>query len=503
MKPSNELFELIKSLTKSEKRFFKMVSSLQSGDKNYVRIFDTIDVCDEYDEDAVKAEFKGEKFVKHFPSEKNHLYKLLLKSLRQFHADNSISGILRQEIKNIEILFKKALYKECGKFVQRAKKLAAEHEKFYYLFELINWEKQLLEEEFETGDFDKDLDALISEELSCIEKLRNLAEYQMIYSRVNYVIRRGGYARNEDERKIIREIENYHLIKGKNTAISSRASSICYYIKGVCAAFNRDHAEALVNFNKVKSIINNNPQLKPDLASRYIRTLLLILNSHIEENRFSDAREILNEIEYLKDEPGFDSTNIQLKLVSGDYRKAIAIVPEITRMLARQMDKMNKEQVVEFYYNLAGTYFMAGDYKESLQWLNKVLNDNEKQLRRDIYNYSRVVNLVIHYELGNFDLLEYVIKSTARYLSRDDKDLQAEKVLVNHLRKLIKLDSEKKKLDAFRQMKKELEELFVDKKEEVFLNYFDVMAWIESKIAGLPLQEVLKRRFHHEKHQAG
>src|SRR5687768_2586199 len=115
MKPSAELFELIKSMTKSEKRFFKMVSSLQAGDKNYLKIFDAVDEQTEYDEDAIKAMFGDEKFIKHFPSEKNHLYKLLLKSLRQFHADDSISGILRQEIKNIEILFKKALYRECGK----------------------------------------------------------------------------------------------------------------------------------------------------------------------------------------------------------------------------------------------------------------------------------------------------------------------------------------------------------------------------------------------------
>jgi hypothetical protein len=63
MKPSNELFELIKSLTKSEKRFFKLQSSLQSGDKNYIRLFDTIDKMSEYDEEEVKSNFKGEKFI--------------------------------------------------------------------------------------------------------------------------------------------------------------------------------------------------------------------------------------------------------------------------------------------------------------------------------------------------------------------------------------------------------------------------------------------------------
>ena len=59
MKPSSELFNLIKSLTKSEKRFFKLSSSLQSGEKNYLKIFDAIDEQDEYDEYALKDMFKN------------------------------------------------------------------------------------------------------------------------------------------------------------------------------------------------------------------------------------------------------------------------------------------------------------------------------------------------------------------------------------------------------------------------------------------------------------
>ncbi len=94
MKPSNELFDLIKSLTKSEKRFFKLQSALQSGDKNYVRLFDLIDKMSEYDEENVKKTFKGEKFIKHLPSEKNHLYKLILKALRSYYGETSVSSRL-------------------------------------------------------------------------------------------------------------------------------------------------------------------------------------------------------------------------------------------------------------------------------------------------------------------------------------------------------------------------------------------------------------------------
>jgi hypothetical protein len=70
---------------------------------------------------------------------------------------------LKQEIKNVEILYNKALYKECEKFVSRAKQVAREHEKFYYWYELISWEKKLLEEAYESGEFSTNLDELIAE----------------------------------------------------------------------------------------------------------------------------------------------------------------------------------------------------------------------------------------------------------------------------------------------------------------------------------------------------
>ena len=58
MKPSTELFKLVKSLTKSEKRFFKLSSSLQSGEKNYLKIFDYIERQSSYDENALKSELR-------------------------------------------------------------------------------------------------------------------------------------------------------------------------------------------------------------------------------------------------------------------------------------------------------------------------------------------------------------------------------------------------------------------------------------------------------------
>jgi pentatricopeptide repeat protein len=506
MKPSNELFDLIKSLTKSEKRFFKLSSSLQSGDKNYLKIFDAIDKQDEYDEAAVKIGFKNETFIKHFPSEKNHLYKLILKSLRAYHSDNSVSSMLKQEIKNIEILYNKALFKECNKFLLRSKKLAITYEKVYFLFELISWEKLLLEEAFEDGEFTKDLDTLIREEQEVIEKLRNLAAYHVLYSKINYVFRSGGFVRNEEDRKLVEEISNHPLIKGKNTALSKRAATICYYTQGFCQMADSKFEGALTMFIRVKEILDQNTKIRKDLAKRYIRTLNNMMQCYIAMGRYDLARKMIASMREMNSAPGFNRTDIQLNIfkdccigelsicnLTGDFEQGIKTVEEILEGLEEYQEKINKEQELRFFYHVAYIYFGAGQFNKALFWINKVLNDNENTLRQDLYSYARLFNLVIHFELGNFDLLEYITKSTQRYLHKRQRDFDFEKVVIEYMRKLIRANNPIDRKDIYVSFEASLNELTSASGDQIVLRYFDFRKWIESKIENATFAETIKK----------
>jgi hypothetical protein len=67
-KVNNALFELVKAMSKSEKRYFKLMSSRHTIGKenNYVRLFDYLDKQSEYDEDLIFKTFKGEAFLNRF-----------------------------------------------------------------------------------------------------------------------------------------------------------------------------------------------------------------------------------------------------------------------------------------------------------------------------------------------------------------------------------------------------------------------------------------------------
>lgn len=507
MKPSTELFDLIKSLTKSEKRFFKLHSALQSGDKNYLRIFDAIDRQKAYDEDAIKKLFAKETFIRHLPSEKNHLYKLVLKSLRAYHSEGSVGGILKQEIKNIEILYQKALYEECNKLLHRAKRIARENERFYYWLELLDWEKMLLEEAYESGEFTKDLGALIEEERDVIEKLRNLAAYHVLYSKINYVFRSGGHVRTDEEHAMVEEISEHPLIKGKNTALSQRAATICYYTQGFCLWAKRDWKASLERFQRVKRILDDNPHIKTDLPKRYVRTLHYIINGEIELHDPKSAKEHIGLMRSLPGEPGFTGINIEVQVFvtsylcelrlldrAGEHTRAVGMSEEVIAGMERLGPRLQKEKELEFFFVLACVHFGDGKMNKALFWLNKVLNDNEQTLRQDIFTYARLFNLLVHYELGNYDLLEYIVRSTQRFFTKHHRAYQVETLLIESVRKLARTTEPSAKRELFKAMQQQLAVLLKDPGESLVLKYFDVLAWVTSHVEGIPFSEVVRRQ---------
>lgn len=506
MKPSEELFILINSLTKSEKRFFKLSSSIQTGEKNYLKLFEFIEKQDEYDENALKENFKNETFIKHLPSEKNHLYKLILKALRGFHSDQTSSSRLKEELRNIEILYDKALYKECTKFIKRGKSLAIKNEKFYYLIELLSWEKRLSEESYESGNFKINLNKIVTEEEEALAKLENLAAYHILYSKINAVFRSEGYTKNREQREIVDEIANQHLIKGKHTALSYRAASICFYIKGLCAAAQRNYNESFIHFNRTKKILDDHPLLKMDLSKRYLLTNFHLFRCYLVAGEFEKAEDVLTYIESLPSKKGFKSENIlnrvdsitfnqrlMLLNIQGKFSESIQFQEKTLELRGKDFASLysvEQKMLMDFY--LAYAYFGIENYKKALFHLNNILNSEFQLLRQDLFKFSRLFNLVLHIELGNFDLLDYVVKSTKRYLKKDNNDAQIIYSTFDYLSAIIRngsIDNSQSILVDFRDA---LGKLTQDSDERVILEYFNIEAWVNSKLNNISFADAVK-----------
>ncbi|MCK6650719.1 MAG: hypothetical protein L6Q66_13770, partial [Bacteroidia bacterium] len=128
MKTTDHLFKLIKSLSKSEKGYFKKFANfhVRNEQNNYTKIFDAIDLQEEYNEKKLLHKFRNEKFVRQFAVAKNYLYEMVLESLEAYHKNSTTE--IRSMLNRIEILVDKGLHSQAKKLLRKAKDMAIEYE---------------------------------------------------------------------------------------------------------------------------------------------------------------------------------------------------------------------------------------------------------------------------------------------------------------------------------------------------------------------------------------
>jgi hypothetical protein len=135
IKNSEHLFFLIKSLSKAEKRSFKLFvqQHARDGKNNYTLLFDAIDRMDKYDHKVLVKSMEGKMLTKNISTIKVQLNELILRSLRQNTSALKIRAKLMQQMDYLEILFEKGLYSQCKKSLEKAKKMARDNENYLAL----------------------------------------------------------------------------------------------------------------------------------------------------------------------------------------------------------------------------------------------------------------------------------------------------------------------------------------------------------------------------------
>ena len=494
MTPSDELFKLIKCLTKSEKRFFKLFSSLQSGDKNYLKIYDYLVSVEEYDECEFKK-ISNKNLVNNLPSKKNNLYKLILKSLRAYHDGKSINNILKNEINNIEILYNKALYKELKKKIRRAKIIAKKYEKFSYLLELVNWEKKLVEISIEKKT-SFNISELIEQEKYLINKLIDIVEIDITYSKINLLHYEKGLMQTPTSLNILKNVsDSINNVDKFKLSTSVRIQSIFFYINGLNALVNKDYKNSSQFFNKTINLLNKNVSIKFDSMDLYLKTLFHLSRTYIYNREFDNSKRIILNIKSLQYLKEFKYFNLSAKIFFHSYSQEIFFLNRYGRFeesVSLILDNEKKESLyissadneikLLINYNKSYSYFGIGNFKKSLDYLNNILNSKQK-VRQDIHFFARLLNIIIHYELENFDFSQYLIKSSKHYFSKIEDTFEIFDISIKYFRKLLRIHDHFDKVEELENFHSEV--IKITNNNIVLLNYLNLEAWLISKITNV------------------
>jgi hypothetical protein len=501
------LFQLIKSLEKAEKRHFKLYIKRSSGKEELkiVRLFDALDKQKEYDEKGLLKKM-GTVTKPQLANLKSHLYKQVMASLRLLKSADSLDLQLNEQFDYAHILYKKGLFLQSLRIIERAKEIARANQKFNFLPQLIALEKRI-ENLHITRSMQDRAESLsaeaneVSRHIGMVARLSNLA--LKLYSW--YV--EHGHARNKEDEKDVRQFMKDNLTADvwEQTGFYERLylyQSYTWY-----AFIRQDFLQYYRYTQKWVDLFAEQPLMVRVETGHYIKGLHNLLNAHFDLRNYRQFEKTLKQLEKLAQTDRVrqhDSFRIQAFIyistakinqhfMHGTFKQGLALIPGIEEKLEGYHLFIDSHRILVLNYKFAMLCFGSGDYKRSIDYLQRIIND-KTNLRYDLQCYARLLHLLAHYELGNDMLMESLSKSVYRFMAKMKNLTAVEEAMFRFLRQSIPLSPRqlKPELEKFLHTIKHLEK---DRFETRAFAYLDIISWVEGKVYNKLMGTIINEKY--------
>jgi hypothetical protein len=511
---SDTLFQLVHSLEKSEKRHFKLYIKRSSAkeDLKIIRLFVALDRQSEYDEKQLLKSLSD--FTKpQLSNLKTHLYKQLLASLRLLKTNDNVDLKLSEHLDNARLLYNKGLKIQSLHILEKAKEMARSNQKMNFLVQAISLEKKIETLHITRSSLEKtqemtDEALTISSHIDRVTRLSNLA--LLLYRW--YV--KNGHARNVEDEKDIKNFFKSSL--PENAAAINGFYEKLYLYQSYCwyGFIRQDFLMYYRYSQKMIDLFKEDETMISVETGHYIKGMHNLLNAHFDLRNFKkftstiDQFEVFAKSDVANQHDNFrthtsiyiNSAKINWYLMTGKFTEGLAIVPTIEMKLKEYALFVDNHRIVVFNYKFASLYFGASKYDTAIDYLHKIINDNNSGLRTDLQCYARLMHLLCHYELGNVEILEPLIKSVYRFMAKMKNLTVVEEAIFSFLRHSFKLKPQllRYELKDFLLKIKHLEK---NRFETRSFAYLDIISWVESKIAERPVEEIIHNKYLNSPHK--
>ena len=188
------------------------------------------------------------------------------------------------------------------------------------------------------------------------------------------------------------------------------------------------------------------------------------------------------------------SNKFNAHFMEGTFKEGLPLIPETLEGLRKHKSRIDEHHVMVFYYKIASLYFGIGDYHKCIEFLEKIISNKSLQMREDLLCFSRILNLVAHYEAGLDYNLESLIKSTYKFLIKMEDLHMVQKEMIKFLKRLGDIYPQDIKA-AFKGLHAKLKVFENDPYEKRAFLYLDVLSWLESNIENKSVESIIRRKY--------
>lgn len=492
------LHRIIKSLTKAEKRYFKLFASTFKDDTKLVKLFDVMDAFEFEDYTDEKAAKKAG--IDTITSSKTKLRKLVLKAMRNFNEDTDDAISLRNGLSDIEFLIKKQLVSEATKEYHKHKKYADEFLAFDTLTRLAVQNLHISENPKSINAFETFFDEAFSENERNTKSLFENNRGQLFHSKVGrYMLTFQHEIPIEKEKTIRKYLSDAERYLAETESPIAKISLLDTLQQ--CHHNLSEFEEAKKCGDEILNLYVSHPFLKQANWGIYWAAIVNLVVAKIQRKELAEAALMLPQLEKdIADASNFFRNNAFQKFrmsyrlfhskmaiahYGSDFKSLLLLESELEYWLTQTDFNVQVALIQISVLRYISSLFQTQNFKKAKQWLNRyAMLDVAKQVKM-LYYISRLFEVMVLLELADFDQAEQKANNLYKILL----DAELDSPIFIHIRTLLlrlpKWDFEDKNHKA--ECEKWIErysllKLEEEGKAEELYEFIDIGKWLEGKL---------------------
>lgn len=502
MLKSESLIHLINNLTKQEKKEFSLYIS-NKPEKDYIFLFRLIDDKKISDPEELKMAFLAAKPASSFNTVVIYLFDLLIDILTRLRTEQDSYYLLFNELLHARVLYEKSMYQECFQVLKKVKEKAVYYENHFALLVAQRLElNYLLTLDFEDMDEQKLLNKQYKMN-NTLKSIRQLNEQSSLYELLKYRMINRGASRSLEETQKLDDLVTCEI------SIVASAGVENFEIKKNHQLFQAnyfitvgDYKAAFNSFVELNKLFEENSHLWNNPPVYYLMTVEGMLESLRIMHNYEGMNYFIEKLAKLSSPSSSFQLNVMYVIFiyrlfsfidAGDFDKAGIWIAEHQASLIDKMLLLKEQQQAEMSLYIALIHLGNGEYRKARKRLSATIGRGHLY-SLPLFRTIRIVNVMIHYELGDVDYIQSEIRSIKREMSKNKGyNLKVESFLLKFLNYSFADTNRKKRAEIWESMAEEVHALYADKYETQILRKFDFVAWVEAKIFEVPLSDILKR----------
>lgn len=502
MLKSESLIHLINNLTKQEKKEFSLYIS-NKPEKDYIFLFRLIDDKKISDPEELKMAFLAAKPASSFNTVVIYLFDLLIDILTRLRTEQDSYYLLFNELLHARVLYEKSMYQECFQVLKKVKEKAVYYENHFALLVAQRLElNYLLTLDFEDMDEQKLLNKQYKMN-NTLKSIRQLNEQSSLYELLKYRMINRGASRSLEETQKLDDLVTSEI------SIVASAGVENFEIKKNHQLFQAnyfitvgDYKAAFNSFVELNKLFEENSHLWNNPPVYYLMTVEGMLESLRIMHNYEGMNYFIEKLAKLSSPSSSFQLNVMYVIFiyrlfsfidAGDFDKAGIWIAEHQASLIDKMLLLKEQQQAEMSLYIALIHLGNGEYRKARKRLSATIGRGHLY-SLPLFRTIRIVNVMIHYELGDIDYIQSEIRSIKREMSKNKGyNLKVESFLLKFLNYSFADTNRKKRAEIWESMAEEVHALYADKYETQILRKFDFVAWVEAKIFEVPLSDILKR----------